>query len=223
MSNERLRVFQGDDLGSSRVTPMARVDRRMTPLARVATCALLCVAGCANAQRTGAPPQEAASAAAPAYKSSDDPAAQSVKKDKSAEAEDRARGESMSAGAPAPATPPPPPAAAPVAPAAEPAPATESQKSLPPAPGAGDPHAASVAKARSQLAVARRELDIATSEHDCARACRALESMERAMRQVCELARSPEERRECTSAGEQVNSARTKVQNSCGACAGKPR
>ena len=43
------------------------------------------------------------------------------------------------------------------------------------------------------------------------------ESMERAAQQVCELARSPEERRECTSAGEQVDKARSKVQSACGA------
>jgi hypothetical protein len=74
-----------------------------------------------------------------------------------------------------------------------------------------------------RLAEARRDLDIATSERDCARACRALESMERAAEQVCELARSPDERRECTAAGEQVDKARTKVQSACGGCPRKLR
>jgi hypothetical protein len=87
--------------------------------------------------------------------------------------------------------------------------------------GAPDPHGASGARVR--LAEARRELEIAANERDCARACRALESMERAMQQVCELARSPEERRECTSAGDQVDKARSKVQSVCGACPQKPR
>ena len=64
---------------------------------------------------------------------------------------------------------------------------------------------------RVRLSEARRELEIATSERDCARACRALESMERAAQQVCELARSPEERSECASAGEQVDKARDRV------------
>jgi hypothetical protein len=70
---------------------------------------------------------------------------------------------------------------------------------------------------------ARRELDIATGERDCARACRALESMERASNQVCELARSKEDRQACESTREQVDGARTKVQNACGGCSGKPR
>ena len=87
--------------------------------------------------------------------------------------------------------------------------------------GAQDPHGASGARVR--LAEARRELEVATGERDCARACRALESMERAAAQVCELARSTDERRECASAGEQVDKARSKVQNACGACPQKPR
>ncbi len=102
--------------------------------------------------------------------------------------------------------------------AARPAPAAPSPDvARKEAPAAADPRSPS-AGARVRLAEARRELEIATSERDCARACRALDSMERATRQVCELARSPEERRECASAGEQVNQARTKVQNACGAC-----
>jgi len=74
-----------------------------------------------------------------------------------------------------------------------------------------------------RLTDARRELEIATSERDCARACRALESMERAAQQVCALARTPEERNECTSAGEQVDKARTKLQQACGGCSQKFR
>jgi len=82
---------------------------------------------------------------------------------------------------------------------------------------AGEPHGAG-ASARARFAEARHELEIAASERDCARACRALESMERAAQQVCEVARSLEERRECTSAGEQVGKARSKVQSACGGC-----
>jgi hypothetical protein len=90
------------------------------------------------------------------------------------------------------------------------------------APGAADPHTAA-GRARIRLSEARRELDIATSERDCARACRALESMERAAQQVCELARSPEERSECASATQQVDKARGKVQSACGECPRKSR
>jgi len=126
----------------------------------------------------------------------------------------------------------PPPASAPAAPPAGASPArpppvdvtsssTASEESRQRSPEAADPHGAS--RARVRLAEARRELEIATSERDCARACRALESMERAARQVCELARTPEERRECTSAGEQVDKARSKVQSACGGCPPKLR
>jgi hypothetical protein len=103
----------------------------------------------------------------------------------------------------------PPRAAAPAPPFAE-------------APGAADPHSPA-GRARVRLSEARRELEIATSERDCARACRALESMERAAQQVCELARSPEERSECTSATQQVDKARGKVQSACGECPRKSR
>jgi hypothetical protein len=87
---------------------------------------------------------------------------------------------------------------------------------------AGDPHRAG-SQARVRLAEARHELEIAASERDCARACRALQSMERAAQQICELARSGDERTECASAGEQVDKARTKVQSACGGCPAKPR
>jgi hypothetical protein len=103
----------------------------------------------------------------------------------------------------------PPSAAAPAPPFAE-------------APSAADPHSPA-GRARVRLAEARRELEIATSERDCARACRALDSMDRAAQQVCELARSPEERSECTSATQQVDKARGKVQSACGECPRKSR
>jgi hypothetical protein len=104
--------------------------------------------------------------------------------------------------------------------AAPPAPAPEYARP-PPAPGAADPHG--FGGARVRLSEARREFDIASSERDCARACRALESMERAAQQVCDLARSPDERRECASAGDQVDKARAKVQSACGGCPHKSR
>jgi hypothetical protein len=77
--------------------------------------------------------------------------------------------------------------------------------------------------ARAQTVEARRELEIAISERDCARACRALASMERAARQICALAMSPEEKRECASASDHVEKARTRIQNACGGCSQNPR
>jgi len=100
---------------------------------------------------------------------------------------------------------PPPPAAAPPA------------ERAPDAPAATDPRAR-YARANVQLSEARRQLDVAAGQRDCANACRALESMERAAGQICELARSTEERRTCRAAEDQVGSARERVKNACGEC-----
>jgi hypothetical protein len=78
------------------------------------------------------------------------------------------------------------------------------------------------ARANVQLSEARRQLDIAAGQRDCANACRALDSMERAAGQICELARSPEERRTCRAAEDQVGSARERVKNACGECPKRP-
>lgn len=183
----------------------------------VISCGLALVSACAAGKRSSAPAQPAKSAQscemcldAPRQESSAPGAAAPPHDGASAnkESEDRAYS------APPPGAPVAPPAAEPAAPTPD-----TSRKA---APGAADPHSSSTI-ARVRLSEARRELEIATSERDCARACRALESMERAARQVCELARSPEERRECTSAGEQVDKARSRVQSACGGCSQNPR
>jgi hypothetical protein len=177
---------------------------------------LACLVGaCAASPRSPAPAQEPAATAAPG---------------------DAAESRAAQKSAVAPAAPPRANEPAPAPPAAGPAPARPpsvevgsasagqsiSQEFTRRVPvGAEDPHGASGARVR--LAEARRELEIAANERDCARACRALESMERAAQQVCELARSADERRECTSAGDQVDKARSKVQSVCGACPQKPR
>jgi hypothetical protein len=122
------------------------------------------------------------------------------------------RPEADQAAPPTPAAPAPPPPAAAGAPPAEP---------VPEAPGAMDPRAR-YARANVQLSEARRQLDIAAGQRDCANACRALDSMERAAVQICELARSTEERRTCKAAEDQVGSARERVKNACGVCPKKP-
>ena len=113
---------------------------------------------------------------------------------------------SVQAGAPSPEAAPP---SAPPPRAPSPVPVQ--------APEAMDPQA-SYARARTRLSEARRQLDIAAGQRDCANACRALDSMERAAGQVCELARSSEERRTCRDAEDQVGAARMRVKNACGEC-----
>jgi len=171
---------------------------------RVACSALAYLSACAGGARSTTPAQQPATAAPSA-----NDAAESRATQKSAAPPAGASAAEMAAPR---AEFSAPPAAAP----APPSPDIARKE----APGAADPHSPS-AGARMRLSQARREFEIATSERDCARACRALESMERAAQQVCELARSPEERRECTSAGEQVDKARSKVQSSCGGCSQK--
>lgn len=110
-------------------------------------------------------------------------------------------------------------------PAMEPAPPSPMAAPAPEpveAPSATDPHAQYV-RANVQFSEARRQVDIAAGQRDCANACRALDSMERAMTELCELARSSEERRTCKSAEDQVSSARERVQRACGECPKKGR
>jgi hypothetical protein len=78
------------------------------------------------------------------------------------------------------------------------------------------------ARANVQLSEARRQFDVAAGARDCANACRALDSMERAAGQICELARSTEERSTCRAAEDQVGSARERVKSACGECPKRP-
>jgi hypothetical protein len=114
-----------------------------------------------------------------------------------------------------------PPTPTPAAPAPPPAAAAGAPEPPPEAPGAMDPRAR-YARANVQLSEARRMLDVAAGQRDCANACRALDSMERAAGQICELARSTEERRTCKSAEDQVGTARERVKNACGECPKRP-
>ena len=101
-------------------------------------------------------------------------------------------------------------------------PASVHPKSTREAPGTTDARAR-YSRANIQLSQSRRELEIATSQRDCANACRALDSMERAAAQLCELARSNDERRTCKSAEDQVGAARDRVHSACGDCPKKAK
>jgi hypothetical protein len=158
------------------------------------------MAGCSSG-RSGASSPPAQSPNAQAQPAPAGAATESVTGDKSA--------------APAEMAPSPPAPRAAPAPEAASVPTDQEE-----APRAADPHGG-YSRARAQLAEARRKLDVATGQRDCANACRALDSMERALGQLCDLARSPEERRTCGSAEDQVRSARERVKNACGECSKK--
>jgi len=72
---------------------------------------------------------------------------------------------------------------------------------------------------RMKMSAARGELDRAESQvsaamSDCAQACRALESMERAAEHLCALDGGSE----CGRARERLEAARQRVRASCGGC-----
>jgi hypothetical protein len=126
------------------------------------------------------------------------------------------------AGTPPPA-PPPRPAPEPQSEARPNAPVSPAQTGPAQSPGAvdaGKGRGASLARAGTDLEAAQRELD--RGGRDCATACRALGSMDRAVGRLCELARANEETRRCEDARLKLFSARERVRNMCGSCAGGP-
>jgi hypothetical protein len=74
------------------------------------------------------------------------------------------------------------------------------------------PSAPEIAGARSDLDRAESQVSAATG--DCATACRALASMERAAQHLCAL----DSGRECDRARERLAAARERVRSSCGGC-----
>ena len=79
---------------------------------------------------------------------------------------------------------------------------------------------AALARDRSEIDAAERIL--ATSAGDCAAACRALGSMDRAAGHLCELAESTDERGRCADAKARLRAARDRVLRTCGSCPGGP-
>jgi hypothetical protein len=90
---------------------------------------------------------------------------------------------------------------------------------------AGETPRAAIARAKVDIDRAEREL--LTSAGDCAAACRALASMERATGHLCALSHSAaagaeDERARCDEATAKVLSARERVRSTCGVCEGGP-
>jgi hypothetical protein len=71
-------------------------------------------------------------------------------------------------------------------------------------------------QARQELARAEAQLEAARS--DCAAACRALASMQRATEHLCALADESDDRRRCEEARKRLLAARDRVRSSCGGC-----
>lgn len=132
---------------------------------------------------------------------------------------------SMAYGEPPPAATPLPvrpegakattPAAGAPAPGPTPAPATPGA-----APTGGSTRSFAIQSAARDVASAERELDVAAS--DCAGACRALGSMDRAAGRLCELSHGDGDNRRCEDARRRVYSARDRVKATCGGCANGP-
>ncbi|HEX4512989.1 MAG TPA: hypothetical protein VGH87_24880 [Polyangiaceae bacterium] len=78
--------------------------------------------------------------------------------------------------------------------------------------GPSDSRAAQVNAARGDFD--RAESRVSAAMSDCATACRALESMERAAEHLCAL----ESGSECGRARERLEAARERVRSSCGGC-----
>lgn len=127
---------------------------------------------------------------------------------------------SMPASSPAPAQEVP--AGAPAAPATN----AESQPGYAPPPPPSQPSApastdsADLSRrreaARAELGRAQRELEAAAS--DCSAACRALASMERATRHLCDLAADPDDQGRCDDARQRLLAARERIRSACGTC-----
>jgi len=82
-----------------------------------------------------------------------------------------------------------------------------------------DPRAA-MGRAKGDLDRAEREL--LASAGDCASACRALASMDRATGHLCALVGSEDDRARCEEAKTKVLTARERVRSTCGVCEGGP-
>ncbi len=112
---------------------------------------------------------------------------------------------------------------APAAPDKTRAPATDA---TPPAPRAepddGERESPRAALAHAKIDLDHAERELLTSAGDCAAACRALASMERATGHLCALAGADDDHARCDEARTKVLSARERVRSTCGVCEGGP-
>jgi hypothetical protein len=96
-----------------------------------------------------------------------------------------------------------------IPPPAPPPPAASSADGAPDAPHQRE-------AARAELARAQADLDAAAN--DCSSACRALASMERATKHLCDLVSGADDQSRCDDARRRLQSSRDRVRSSCGSC-----
>ena len=77
-------------------------------------------------------------------------------------------------------------------------------------------------KALEQFRASTKSLELSLSNAACDMACRALASMDRSAKVMCELAHPGDEQTRCDDARAKVNDARVRVQHACGECASPP-
>ncbi len=99
-----------------------------------------------------------------------------------------------------------------------PPPAPTSQATAPP--GVPGPGAQRRVEASADFDRAERELSASNS--DCASACRALASLERATVRLCDLAEQPDDVQRCDDAKKKLRTARERVKSTCSSCPGGP-
>jgi hypothetical protein len=131
---------------------------------------------------------------------------------------------------PAEKAPPATPAGAPAPPAeAGPAqsaypqggyPAQPGYATPPPSAATGAPDQGDLAQRRAaaRVELQRAQSDLEAAATDCAAACRALSSMERATQHLCTLVADPDDQKRCDDAQHRLAAARERVRSSCGSC-----
>lgn len=115
-------------------------------------------------------------------------------------------------------------AAAP-APAPAPAPGEQESSAATRAPEAEPPSSSQATSQERRAARAdfdRARGDLEAAVNDCALACKALASMERAVVRLCSLAELPDDRRRCEDVKKRLLDARDRVRTACGGCPGGP-
>jgi len=63
------------------------------------------------------------------------------------------------------------------------------------------------------------EIELSQAQNNCASACKALASMERATDHLCAAAASEDDRKSCADAQKKLASSRERVRSECGECA----
>jgi hypothetical protein len=75
-----------------------------------------------------------------------------------------------------------------------------------------------VQRANAREEIDRSERSLQASLSDCTLACRALDSMDRAVTRLCALVDAPSDQRRCDDARQRLAVARRRVRDTCGAC-----